>query len=59
MPTVYDFTVTRDGRWWMVHIPKLKGLTQARNSGEVPLMAREWVAVTTDRPIEEIHVRQA
>ena len=26
----YKIEVTRDGRWWMIHIPDVGGLTQAR-----------------------------
>ena len=52
----YKATVTREGKWWMVAIPELDGLTQARRLGEADLMAREWIAVTKDVPIEEIAV---
>ena len=54
--TEYEVTVTRDGKWWMVGIPAFGGLTQARHVGEAGLMAREWIAVTLDVPIEEIAV---
>jgi hypothetical protein len=37
----FDIDVTRDGGWWMVHIPKLGGRAQARYPSEVELMARE------------------
>lgn len=30
----YDVTVTRDGRWWMVGVPAIDGLTQARRLSE-------------------------
>jgi hypothetical protein len=53
----YDVEVTRDGRWWMIHIPELDGLTQARNEGEIEEMARDFIAVTTDTPIAEVGVR--
>ena len=33
----FDIDVTRDGGWWMVHIPKLGGRTQARYPSEVKL----------------------
>ena len=42
----FDIAVTRDGGWWMVHIPELGGLTQARYPREVELMAREYIAVS-------------
>ncbi len=57
MPS-YEYSVTRDGRWWMITIPALDGLTQARHPGEIEEMARDYVAVTTDTPIDEIHVRR-
>ncbi len=46
----YDVTVTRDGSWWMVEIPALDGLTQARRLSEVTEMSRSYVAVTLDVP---------
>ena len=56
MPS-YDIEVTRDGRWWMVHIPAIDGLTQARFPGEIVEMARDYVAVSTGTPIADIEVR--
>jgi hypothetical protein len=53
----YDIEVTRDGRWRMIHIPALDGLTQARYRGEIEYMARDYIAVTTDTPIDDIEVR--
>ncbi len=50
----FDIDVTRDGGWWMVHIPELGGLTQARYPGEVELMAREYIAVSTGTPIDQV-----
>ena len=38
----FDIDVTRYGGWWMVHIPKLGGRTQARYPREVEPMAREY-----------------
>lgn len=52
----YDITITRDGRWWMVAIPELDGLTQARRLSEAPRMAREWIALTTDATMEDVDV---
>lgn len=55
----YRATVTREGKWWMVAIPEYDGLTQARRLGEVEQMAREWIAVTIDAPIEDVAVEVA
>ena len=57
VPECFDIEVTRDGRWWMVYVPAIDQLTQARRRGEVELMARELIAVSTDRRIDEVAVR--
>lgn len=54
----YDINVTRDGRWWMIEIPALDGLTQTRRLAEAEQMAREYIAVTTDVPISEVTIRR-
>lgn len=53
---VYKVDVTREGKWWMVSIPELDGLTQARRVGEVEQMAREYIAVTTGTPLADVAV---
>lgn len=52
----YDVTVHRDGKWWMVEIPELDGLTQARRVADVQEAAREWIAVTLDVALSEVVV---
>jgi hypothetical protein len=54
----YEYTVTRDGAWWMVHVPALDGLTQARFPGEAELMAREWIAVSQGIAIADVEVHR-
>lgn len=54
--TTYRVEVTREGKWWMVAIPELDGLTQARRLGETELMAREYIAVTKGVPLDEVAV---
>lgn len=56
MKREYKIQIEREGRWWMVHIPELDGLTQARRLSEAELMAREWIAVSTGTPISDISV---
>src|ERR1700732_3919750 len=53
----YDINVTRDGRWWMIAVPEIDGLTQAEDFDEIEVMARSYIAVDTDTPIDEIGVR--
>jgi len=56
MTKTYGATVTREGRWWMVAIPEIDGLTQARRIDEAELMARELIAVSLGVALEEIAV---
>jgi hypothetical protein len=55
----YDALVSRDGRWWMIEIPELDGLTQARRLDQVEKMAREYIAVTLDVPMSQVAVSVA
>jgi hypothetical protein len=55
----YKIEVTRDGRWWMIRIPDVGGLTQARRLSEVEYMARDYLALATHTPIDQISVEIA
>jgi hypothetical protein len=52
----YEAMVTREGHWWMIEIPELNGLTQARRLDKVEEMAREYIAVTLDLPLSQVAV---
>ena len=52
----YQVMVTRDGRWWMISVPEIDGLTQARRLADVEQMARELIAVTLDVRLSEVAV---
>jgi DNA-directed RNA polymerase specialized sigma subunit len=54
--STYKAVITRDGRWWMIAIPELDGLTQARRIGEAELMAREYIAVTLGLALVDVKV---
>ncbi|CAN5346527.1 hypothetical protein BH09ACT4_BH09ACT4_06890 [soil metagenome] len=54
--TSYDATVTRDGKWWMVAIPAIDGLTQARRLAEAEQMAREYLALHLNLPLDEVQI---
>lgn len=56
MSKTYPVHVTRDGRWWMVHIPELNELTQARRVSEVARMAQEVIALHTGTPVDKVSV---
>ncbi|CAD5138797.1 MULTISPECIES: HicB family toxin-antitoxin system [unclassified Microbacterium] len=55
----YEVIVSREGKWWMVAIPEIDGLTQARTIKEAHQMAKEYIAVTLDIPLDSfgIHVK--
>jgi hypothetical protein len=55
----YEIEVYRKGRWYMIRVPELDGLTQALHPGEIEDMARSYIAVSTDQPIDTITVRIA
>lgn len=46
----------RDGDWWMVHVPVISGVTHSRTLGGAELMAREYIAVTFDLPMDSFDV---
>lgn len=52
----YTARVSRDGRWWMISVPEIDGLTQARRLSEVVTMARELIALTLDIGTEDIDI---
>ena len=50
MSPTYAATATREGRWWLVRVPEIDGVTQARSLAEAEVMARDLVAITLDVP---------
>jgi len=55
----YKIEIVRDGRWWMVHVPEIDGVTQARRLSEAETMAREYIALDQGVPYDEIKVETA
>lgn len=55
----YKIEIVRDGRWWMVHVPEIDGVTQARRLAEAETMAREYIALDQGVPYDEIKVETA
>lgn len=52
----FEVIARRDGRWWYIDVPALDGATQARNLGEVELMATEYIAEMTGEPQQTIRL---
>jgi hypothetical protein len=53
---MHHVNVYREGKWWLVDVPAIEGLTQARRLSEARLMARELIAVTLGVPLSEVGV---
>jgi len=51
-----NVTIEREGTFWLVHIDGTDWLTQARRYSEVELMAREYISLAEDIPIEEVSI---
>lgn len=43
--TTYQAKASRDGKYWLVHVPEIDKYTQARNLAEVEPMARDLIAL--------------
>ncbi len=56
MITTYKGTITREGKWWMIEIPEIDGLTQARRLDDAEQSARELIAVDRDVPLSQVAV---
>jgi len=54
--TSYDVTIAKEGKYWLVRIPAINGLTQARNYAEVELMAREYISLVRDVGIDQVKI---
>ena len=52
----YTAVVERDGKWWMVSIPEIDGLTQARTLTDARKMASSLIAITLDIPVDAFNV---
>ncbi|HEY5852606.1 MAG TPA: HicB family toxin-antitoxin system [Aldersonia sp.] len=56
MSKTYEVTVTREGKWWMVAVPAIDGLTQARRLADTEQMARELIALEENLALDDVAV---
>lgn len=52
----YRATVTREGKWWMIAVAGIAGVTQARRLAEAETMAKSFIAITLDVPEDDVTV---
>ncbi len=57
--TIYDYRGYREGKWWMVEIPAIDGLTQARHLTDVEDIAPSCISLDQDVPPSEVQLRRA
>jgi predicted XRE-type DNA-binding protein len=55
----FKIEVSREGRWWMVYIPEIDGVTQARRLSEAETRAREYIALDQNLPYDDIAIETA
>lgn len=52
----FEVEVLRDGKWWMINIPEIDGVTQARRLAEAGQAAAEYIALSEDLALSEVEV---
>ena len=58
MNKTYTVSVTRDGKWWMIAVPELDALTQARRIDDVATAAKELIALETGVSLADVEIEQ-
>lgn len=56
MAEVYDAIARRGGKWWIIEVPALESVTQARYVHEIEKMARTLVARVLDLEESDVQV---
>jgi len=54
--TTYDATVTRDGIFWLIHVPAIDRSTQARSLDEIEPMARDLIVTMLDVDLSTVEI---
>ncbi len=56
---IYEVTAEPDGRFWLLTVPAIDRVTQARNTKEIPTMAKELIEIMTGEANAVVEVRFA
>lgn len=54
-----EATAYKEGKWWMVSIPEIDGLTQCKTIEKIPEQAADLAAVILDVPADQVAVNVA
>ena len=54
--TTYTAVCTREGKWWVVHVPEIDHSTQARRLDQVPEIVADLVSLFTDLDPADVNV---
>lgn len=54
--STYHADVSRDGKFWLIHVPEVGRWTQARTYDEIEVMARDLVAIINDVPVDSFEL---
>ncbi|MFK0009916.1 hypothetical protein ACIQTZ_22965 [Paenarthrobacter sp. NPDC090520] len=55
-PRTLEATAYKEGKWWMISIPEIDGLSQAKTVESVPGMAADLAAIVLNVPQEAVRV---
>lgn len=47
----------KQGKWWMVSIPEIDGLTQCKNIEQIPAQAADLAAISLDVPADQVAIK--
>jgi len=45
---VWEATAFLDGKYWIIEIPAIDGMTQARSVKEIDVMVRDYISIMTE-----------
>lgn len=54
-----EATAYKEGKWWMVSIPEIDGLTQCKTIEKIPEQAADLASVILDVPADQVAVNVA
>lgn len=49
----------KEGKWWMISIPEIDGLTQSKSFEKIPEQAADLAAISLDVPAEQVAINVA